>query len=325
MSVWLTSVVRVLDLPPACKSVLREFCDYANVDFMGWPGTDSLSATTGYCERTVQGHLRQLEQNGILERIPGKFTYRGQVVETVVRRVDLDVAIRDFGIDPRLKLPKHWRAGAKCINDLAIPQQSKVLVDNDGEVLVPYAAPLRVNSRRWKKTATQKDWKEGDSEVGESPAVPKRISCTQTIRNLKKPNSDAVGTSEDPDARPMAESVSDTPVGGICHTPDPSKGQGVTERSNTACKRTACKLWQKHQERIKRGLGEPFWTSWLSILQPENDDGEMLVLSAPNGFVRDWLRSNGIVQVGKIEKILGRRVRLVAGHSRRPKEKGNGA
>jgi hypothetical protein len=321
--VWLTSVVRVLDMPPACKSVLREFCDYANANFMGWPGTDSLAAATGYCERNVQKHIRCLEENGVLERIPGKFTYRGQLIETVLRRVDLDMAIRVYGIDSRLKLPSHWRAGAKSINDLAIPQRFKGLKKNDGDSLRPYVAQLRTDSKRRMKKSEMNARDEGDSVSGESPALPKRISCTQTTKNLKEPISDAVATSESVDVLPRVQSVSGTPAtADVRDTLGASSERGSDENLDAAGKRSATKLWQKHADRIRRDLGITFWTSWLSKLQPEDDDGETLILSAPTGFGRDWLSSSGIVQLGKIEKILARRVKVVLRQNRSPGQRG---
>jgi hypothetical protein len=310
-------VVRVLDMPPACKSVLREFCDHANTNFMGWPGTDSLAAATGYSERNVQKHVRCLEESKVLERIPGKFTYRGQLIETVLRRVDLDMAIRVYGIDSRLKLPNHWRTGAKSINDLAIPQRFKGMEKNDADSLRPYIAKLKTNPKWRMKKSEMNARDEGDSAPGESPALPKRISCTQTTKNLKKPISDAVATSESVDVLSRVQSVSGTPAtSGVRHTLVPSSGPGSDQNLDAVGKRSASKLWQKQQDRIKRDLGVAFWTSWLSKLEPEDEDGATLVLSASTRFVRDWLSSNGIVQVGKVEKILGRRIKVVLRHDR---------
>jgi hypothetical protein len=271
----------------------------------------------------VQKHIRCLEENGVLERIPGKFTYRGQLIETVLRRVDLDMAIRVYGIDSRLKLPSHWRAGAKSINDLAIPQRFKGMEKNDADSLRPYIAKLKTNPKWRMKKSEMNARDEGDSAPGESSAFPKRISCTQTTKNLKKPISDAVATSESVDVLPRVQSVSGTPASDVRHAPGAPSGQESAEDRQNVGKRSASKLWQEHQDRIKRALGTGFWISWLGKLQPESDDGETLVLSAPNRFSRDWLRSHFIVQVGKVEKILARRVKVVCLQSRSPKRTGD--
>jgi DNA-binding transcriptional ArsR family regulator len=54
---------------PITKFVLIAICNYTDDRNMAWPSIKTLCGITGLARRTVQGHLRKLEELGILSRL----------------------------------------------------------------------------------------------------------------------------------------------------------------------------------------------------------------------------------------------------------------
>ena len=70
----------------------------------------------------------------------------------------------------------------------------------------------------------------------------------------------------------------------------------------------ASPIWESKKERMKNAVEHGWWKSWIGKGVPIDDDGTTLTLVVPNFFIRDRLRNQELVVVGRLEKILQRRI-----------------
>jgi chromosomal replication initiator protein DnaA len=70
-------------------------------------------------------------------------------------------------------------------------------------------------------------------------------------------------------------------------------------------------LWQETLEKLKNELSKPSYETWLSSTRLLQIDGEILVISVPNEFAKDWLESRYAPLIrSSVQSILGHSVSL---------------
>lgn len=68
MSIKLMNAAWALDLPCGKKFVLIALCDQSNDEGYCWPSVETISRRCGLSERSVQGHLSTLEDDGYIQK-----------------------------------------------------------------------------------------------------------------------------------------------------------------------------------------------------------------------------------------------------------------
>ncbi|MDP4125555.1 MAG: chromosomal replication initiator protein DnaA [Bacillota bacterium] len=70
-------------------------------------------------------------------------------------------------------------------------------------------------------------------------------------------------------------------------------------------------LWQETLEKLKNELSKPSYETWLSSTRLLQIDGDILVISVPNEFAKDWLESRYAPLIrSSVQSILGHSVNL---------------
>jgi chromosomal replication initiator protein len=57
------------------------------------------------------------------------------------------------------------------------------------------------------------------------------------------------------------------------------------------------KIWQTCKETLKKTLGETSFDTWIAPLNFKKLEGQILVLEAPDGFFKNWIETNYLVQI----------------------------
>jgi chromosomal replication initiator protein len=64
------------------------------------------------------------------------------------------------------------------------------------------------------------------------------------------------------------------------------------------------KRWQECKEGLKKALGETSFDTWIAPLNFKRLEGSLLVLEAPDGFFKNWVETNYLVQIKQVLKEL---------------------